>query len=81
FHDTLDLIVSERHPLASRTSVELRDLRDESFIFTPANCPIRIQFEQHLKRDIGSDYKKMELTSSMSHKFFVRENVGVSIFT
>lgn len=81
FHDTLDLIVSESHPLASRTSVELRDLRDECFIFTPANCPIRIQIEQHLKRAIGSDYKKMELTSSMSHKYFVRESVGVSIFT
>lgn len=81
FHDSLDLIVSESHPLASRTSVELRDLRDECFIFTPANCPIRIQIEQHLKRAIGSDYKKMELTSSMSHKYFVRENVGVSIFT
>lgn len=39
------------------------------------------QIEQHLKRAIGSDYKKMELTSSMSHKHFVRENVGVSIFT
>ncbi|MBT2713165.1 hypothetical protein J7E23_09965 [Pseudomonas sp. ISL-88] len=57
------------------------DLENECFIFTPANCPIRIQIEQHLQRAIGSRYRKMELTSSMAHQYYVRENIGVSIFT
>ncbi|MFE9944441.1 LysR substrate-binding domain-containing protein [Bacillus velezensis] len=81
FHDSLNVIVSDRHPLAAKTSINLEDLEDECLIFTPANCPIRIQIEQHLQRSIGSRYRKMELTSSMAHQYYVRENIGVSIFT
>ncbi len=81
FHDSLNVIVSNRHPLAAKASVNLEDLENECLIFTPANCPIRIQIEQHLQRAIGSSYRKMELTSSMAHQYYVRENIGVSIFT
>ncbi|MEQ5999579.1 LysR family transcriptional regulator [Bacillus amyloliquefaciens] len=81
FHDSLNVIVSDRHPLAAKTSVNLEDLENECLIFTPANCPIRIQIEQHLQRAIGSRYRKMELTSSMAHQYYVREHIGVSIFT
>ncbi|MBN7742173.1 LysR family transcriptional regulator [Bacillus velezensis] len=81
FHDSLNVIVSDRHPLAAKTSINLEDLENECLIFTPANCPIRIQIEQHLQRSIGSCYRKMELTSSMAHQYYVRENIGVSIFT
>lgn len=81
FHDSLNVIVSDRHPLADKASVNLEDLENECLIFTPANCPIRIQIEQHLQRSIGSRYRKMELTSSMAHQYYVRENIGVSIFT
>lgn len=81
FHDSLNVIVSDKHPLAAKASVNLEDLENERLIFTPANCPIRIQIEQHLQRSIGSRYRKMELTSSMAHQYYVRENIGVSIFT
>ncbi|KAF6554566.1 LysR family transcriptional regulator [Bacillus sp. EKM203B] len=81
FHDSLNVIVSDRHPLAAKTNINLEDLENECLIFTPANCPIRIQIEQHLQRSIGSRYRKMELTSSMAHQYYVRENIGVSIFT
>ncbi|KMO06237.1 substrate-binding domain-containing protein, partial [Bacillus amyloliquefaciens] len=81
FHDSLNVILSDRHPLAAKASVNLEDLENECLIFTPANCPIRIQIEQHLQRAIGSRYRKMELTSSMAHQYYVRENIGVSIFT
>ncbi len=81
FHDSLNVIVSDRHPLAAKASVNLEDLENECLIFTPANCPIRIQIEQHLQRSIGSRYRKMELTSSMAHQYYVWENIGVSIFT
>lgn len=50
FHDSLNVIVSDRHPLAAKASVNLEDLENECLIFTPANCPIRIQIEQHLQR-------------------------------
>ncbi len=63
FHDSLNVIVSDRHPLAAKASINLEDLENECLIFTPANCPIRIQIEQHLRRSIGDRYRKMELTS------------------
>ncbi|MEI1422532.1 LysR family transcriptional regulator [Bacillus cabrialesii] len=81
FYDTLNVIVSDRHPLAQKKAVHLSDLEGECFIFTPANCPIRIQMEQHLHKALGNRYKKMELTSSMAHEYYVRENIGISIFT
>lgn len=81
FYDTLNVIVSDQHPLAEKKAVHLSDLAEERFIFTPANCPIRLQIEQHLHRELGNRYKKMELTSSMSHEYYVRENIGISIFT
>lgn len=81
FYDTLNVLVSDRHPLAEKKAVHLSDLEGECFIFTPANCPIRIQIEQHLHRELGTRYRKMELTSSMAHKYYVRENIGISIFT
>jgi DNA-binding transcriptional LysR family regulator len=81
FHDDLNLLVSEQHPLAHRKVVSLKELKNETFLFTPENCPIRIQIEQYLRRSIGDQYKKMEVTTSLSHKYYVRENLGVSIFT
>lgn len=81
FYDTLNLIVSDRHRLAEKKAVHLSDLEGECFIFTPANCPIRIQIEQHLHKAFSNHYKKMELTSSMAHEYYVRENIGISIFT
>ncbi len=81
FYDELNLLVSEQHPLANQSSVTLNELANETFLFTPENCPIRIQIEQYLRRSIGDQYKKMEVTTSLSHKYYVRENLGVSIFT
>lgn len=58
FYDTLNVIVSDQHPLAEKKAVHLSDLAEERFIFTPANCPIRLQIEQHLHRELGNRYKK-----------------------
>uniref|UniRef100_UPI00403FAC7B LysR family transcriptional regulator n=1 Tax=Candidatus Enterococcus willemsii TaxID=1857215 RepID=UPI00403FAC7B len=81
FYDELNLLVSEQHPLANRQVVTLADLRNEVFLFTPENCPVRIQIEQHLRQSIGNQYRKMEVTTSLSHKYYVRENAGISLFT
>ncbi|MTT32350.1 LysR family transcriptional regulator [Terrilactibacillus sp. BCM23-1] len=81
FHDKLVLLVSENNPLAEQQEVSLVDLKEERFIFTPVNCPIRIQIEQTLQKKIGSSYKKMIVTKSAAHKYYVQQNIGVSIFT
>jgi len=81
YSDELVLLVGAAHPLAKRAAVSLADLRGERLIFTPVNCPIRIQIEQALHRKIGNDYKKMTVTSSSAHKFYVQQNIGISILT
>lgn len=81
YRDSLDILVAKKNPLASKESVTLADLKEERFIFTPANCPIRIQIEQELKQAIGSTYKKLEVSSSMAHKHYVAQDLGISIFT
>ncbi|MFD2616491.1 LysR family transcriptional regulator [Terrilactibacillus laevilacticus] len=81
YHGKLVLLVGEINPLAKQHEVSLNDLRNERFIFTPVNCPIRIQIEQALKKTIGDSYKKMIVTKSTAHKYFVQQNIGVSIFT
>ncbi|WP_141431152.1 LysR family transcriptional regulator [Bacillus sp. 03113] len=81
FMDKFYLLVPDNHPLADRNQVELSELKNERFIFTPENCPIRIKIEQALLKEIGSNYRRMEVSSSMSHKYYVKSGIGVSIFT
>ncbi|WP_037582088.1 LysR family transcriptional regulator [Sporolactobacillus terrae] len=81
YYDRLVLLVSEANPLSERNEVSLSDLKDQRFIFTPANCPIRIQVEQQLQRKIGSSYRQIMLSSSSTHKYYVQQNLGISIFT
>lgn len=81
YYDRLVLLVSEKNPLSEKSEVSLSDLKDQRFIFTPANCPIRIQVEQQLQRKISNTYRQIMLSSSSAHKYYVQQNLGISIFT
>lgn len=81
FQDDIVLLVPSSHRLAEKDVVEVTDLKDETILFTPHNCPIRIQIEQQIVDVIGTNYNKLEITSSMSHKHYVQAGLGVSLFT
>lgn len=81
YHDDIVLLLPDSHPLAHKTMVMFEDLRNETFLFTPHNCPIRIKIEQTLVEKIGTDYKKIEISSSMAHKHYVQAGLGISLFT
>ncbi|MBG9816020.1 LysR family transcriptional regulator [Bacillus safensis] len=81
FQDDIVLLVPSSHRLAEKDAVEVTDLENETILFTPHNCPIRIQIEQQIVDVIGANYKKLEITSSMSHKHYVQAGLGVSLFT
>lgn len=81
FQDDIVLLVPSSHRLAEKGVVEVTDLKDETILFTPHNCPIRIQIEQQIVDVIGTNYNKLEITSSMSHKHYVQAGLGVSLFT
>ncbi|MBD3859077.1 LysR family transcriptional regulator [Bacillus sp. 28A-2] len=81
FQDDIVLLVPSSHRLAEKDVVEVTDLENETILFTPHNCPIRIQIEQQIVDVIGTNYNKLEITSSMSHKHYVQAGLGVSLFT
>ncbi|MGG0739196.1 LysR family transcriptional regulator [Niallia taxi] len=81
YYDDIVLLVSESHPLSTKTIVELKDLENETILFTPHNCPIRIKIEQTIVENIGTNYKKLEISSSMAHKHYVQAGLGISLFT
>lgn len=81
FYDELNLLVPDTHPLAHEKKVHLSQLKNETFLMTPENCPIRIKIEQYLKQAIGNDYRKIEVTTSLAHRYYVQKNIGISIFT
>ncbi|WP_445486758.1 LysR family transcriptional regulator [Niallia sp. 03133] len=81
YYDDIVLLVFESHRLAGRKEIELKDLQDETLLFTPYNCPIRIKIEQSIVEAIGTNYQKLEISSSMSHKHYVQKGLGISLFT
>lgn len=81
FYDELNLLVYDTHPLAQEPYVSLAQLKNETFLMTPENCPIRIKIEQYLKQALGTDYQKIEVTTSLAHKYYVQKKIGISIFT
>lgn len=81
FKDELVVLVNEHHRVAQQDSLKIKDLKGERFLFTPNNCPIRIQIEHLLQKKIGSNYNKMVLSSSMAHKYYVQADLGISLFT
>ncbi|PKG22864.1 LysR family transcriptional regulator [Niallia nealsonii] len=81
YYDDIVLLVPNSHPLSEKAIAEIHDLRNETILFTPHNCPIRIKIEQIIVETIGSNYKKLEISNSMAHKHFVQAGLGVSLFT
>ncbi|WP_077309219.1 LysR family transcriptional regulator [Terribacillus halophilus] len=81
YQDDIVLLVPSSHPLAEKSTADITELQHETILFTPHNCPIRIQIEQNIVEAIGTAYKKIEITSSMSHKHYVQAGLGVSLFT
>ena len=81
YYDDIVLLVPESHPLSAKKIAEVEDLEEETILFTPHNCPIRIKIEQTIVEKIGTNYKKLEISSSMAHKHYVQAGLGVSLFT
>jgi DNA-binding transcriptional LysR family regulator len=81
YYDDIVLLINKTHRLANKQLVGVTDLQNETLLFTPHNCPIRIKIEQSIVEKIGTNYNKIEISSSMAHKHYVQNGLGLSLFT
>jgi len=80
--DYLCLVVSPKHPLAKRSSVELSGLKKERFILRSPDTSTRQVFEEHLLRH-GENIKNfniiIEIDNIATIKELVEADLGVTI--
>lgn len=80
--DYLCLAVSPQHPLATRNSVGLEELKHERFILRSRQANTRILFEDYLAErfeSIKSFHVMMEIDNVATIKELVSQNLGISV--
>ena len=74
------LLLPEGHPLADREQIRMRDLANESFLFTPEKCPFRIRIERKISEEIGILQKDtIEIASITAIKYYVQAKLGIAL--
>ena len=73
------IIVSDRHPLANRTSVSLEELRGEPFIMFDHQCHIRNYIDQVFKQYKVNPKIVLETTHDNLVSSLVAENFGIAL--
>ena len=79
FKDSFCAIVNAQHPLASRESVCLEDLKNECLIFPPKRANINPEIKP-LQKFLDFDYHKIYQANGLDELFFqIAINKGISI--
>jgi DNA-binding transcriptional LysR family regulator len=76
--EPMAVLVPENHPLAEKREVTVRDLRNEKFLMTMGNCPIRIKVESIIAEKI-TEHQCIEVASINSLKYYVQANLGIAL--
>ena len=82
--DSILCIVGKTHPLSQKTSVSLKDLKNERFIMRPPSSATRASFETALKNiheSINNLNVVLEVDSKTTIKLLVMNSVGISIMS
>ncbi|WNR43099.1 LysR family transcriptional regulator [Paenibacillus roseipurpureus] len=79
FIETLALLLPEAHPLASKSSIQLRDLQHEHLLITNVQCPYRQKLEHALLERGGSPYSGMEIGNMAALKYYVQAQFGIAV--
>ncbi|WP_051318063.1 LysR family transcriptional regulator [Cohnella thermotolerans] len=77
--EPMALLLYDTHPFALLREVCLQDLKEQQFLFTPPNCPIRIRIEQLLAEKLDGKYQSIEISNIRAHKYYVQAKLGISI--
>lgn len=79
FIERLALLIPESHPLASQTSIHLRDIQHEYLLITNSQCPYRQKLENELLENGGSPYSSMEIGNMAALKYYVQADFGIAV--
>ncbi|RLQ94080.1 LysR family transcriptional regulator [Falsibacillus albus] len=77
--EELVMVSSPNHPLRNRTEVMLKDLSEETIIFTEEGCSYRIMFENALRTEGVQTKSKISFSSLEAIKQCVADDLGIAI--
>lgn len=73
------VLLPESHPLASKTTITIQDLRSHRLLITAADCPYRRKLEMILQEPGGPPLDTLEIGSMSALKFYVQSGVGAAL--
>lgn len=74
------LLVPSDHPLAERDDIQLKDLKNERFLFTPGSCAFRIRVEEMITKQIGKlRQSSIEVAGITAIKYYVQSKLGIAL--
>ena len=77
--EELVLVCALNHPLRKKQKVELKDLEEETIIFTEEGCSYRVMFETALREEGIVTPSKISFSSLEAIKQCVADDLGVAI--
>ena len=77
--ESVVIVASPDHPLASKRTVHTRDLAGETILFSKVDCSYRKIFEQILEQEEISRFSRLEFYSVEAIKRSVMAGVGITV--
>lgn len=72
------LLVYKGHPLASKSSVKLKDIQSTELLITGYECPFRKKIEKTLHESGATPYKAIEVGNMEAMKYYVQVGYGIA---
>lgn len=76
--EPMAVLVPESHPLANKPEISVKELRNEKFLMTMGNCPIRVKVESIIAEQI-TEHQSIEVANINSLKYYVQANLGIAL--
>jgi DNA-binding transcriptional LysR family regulator len=78
--EPMALLIPESHRLSGRKEISVKELKNEKFLMTMGNCPIRIKVESIISNNIDDlKHQSIEVANISSLKYYVQANLGIAL--
>jgi DNA-binding transcriptional LysR family regulator len=77
--EPMALLIPQTHHLSNKKEITVKELKNEKFLMTMGNCPIRIKVESIISEKIDELHKSIEVANISSLKYYVQANLGIAL--